>query len=323
MTDLLAIPSDAGHGVGSAGQAPSAIGQMQPLIVLGMHRSGTSLTVRLLVDLGIHMGSWLSRDAESVHFQRLNRRVYGAARSKWAAVDPLVEKMRSSAFVDGQTQATERALLDRRVMYRRPVIADFFGRELWEAIGRGESPAWGWKDPRTILTFPIWLSIFPQARWVHILRNGIDVAISIHRRSLKQYRKLRNRLFPIDFSAQMLDFEDCFHLWEKCLSFALEHKPLIPAGQYMELRYEDLLAEPEVHLRQLLEFAGHSVSEEAMARACQRINAGRLDNARHAVQYREQIPALVSSPIMRQLGYCYSLAPLAGTSGTSAGKRWG
>ena len=73
----------------------SRLQQTQPLIVLGMHRSGTSLIVRLLSDLGIHMGSWLSRDAESVHFQRLNRRIFAAAGSNWAQVDGLIRLMES------------------------------------------------------------------------------------------------------------------------------------------------------------------------------------------------------------------------------------
>ena len=50
--------------------------QSQPLIILGMHRSGTSLAVRLLTAVGIHMGSHLSRDAEAIFFQKLNRRIF-------------------------------------------------------------------------------------------------------------------------------------------------------------------------------------------------------------------------------------------------------
>jgi hypothetical protein len=294
----------------AAGRRTAPIGQAQPLVLLGMHRSGTSLTVQLLEDLGVHMGTWLSRDAESVHFQRLNRRIYAAAGSKWAEVDSLIGQMRSPAFVERQTEATWCALCEGRLPFRRSVLADFYGRELWAALGRGELLPWGWKDPRTTLTFPIWLRIFPEARWVHILRNGVDVAISIHRRSQKQVRKLRNRLFPIDFSPATLDFGYSFHLWEAYLSFLLDHKDLIPAGCYLEIRYEDLLAEPELHLRRLLEFAGFPVTDQALTAASQRIDADRLDNARFAVSYRQQIPSLASSPLMQRLGYSYELPPL-------------
>jgi len=286
----------------------SRLRQSQPLIVLGMHRSGTSLTVRLLHDLGIHMGSWLSRDAESVHFQRLNRRIFAAAGSKWAEVSNLLRQMESPAFVAQQTSKVQHALFTAHLPLRKTVIAGFFGTELWQRIEQGESPAWGWKDPRTSLTFPVWLPVFPRARWLHILRNGVDVAISIHRRSLKQRRKLRNRLFPIDYSAATLDFGYSFRLWEQYLSFILTHKHEIPAGQYLEVRYEDLLADPETHLRQIVDFVGHTVDADTLAEACKRINAGRLDNRRYAAVYRDEIPGLVDTPLMRELHYGHDLA---------------
>jgi len=290
----------------------SRLQQSQPLIVLGMHRSGTSLTVRLLHDLGIHMGSWLSRDAESVHFQRLNRRIFRAADSKWAQVDGLLRQMESPDFVAQQAARVHHALFTTRVPFRKAPIASFFGPELWQRVENGQSVAWGWKDPRTSLTFPVWVPIFPRARWLHILRNGVDVAISIHRRSLKQQRKLRNRLFPIDYSAATLDFSYSFRLWEQYLSFILAHKHEVPAGQYLEVRYEDLLADPETHLREIMDFAGCPLDSRAGApslleEACKQINADRLDNRRHAAAYRAAIPGLISRPLMQQLGYGYDV----------------
>lgn len=295
------------HRPAAVGSLPSAARDMQPLVLLGMHRSGTSLTVRLLADLGFHMGSWLSRDAEAVHFQRLNRRIFGAAGSRWAEVDGLLEQMGSADFVQRQAEATWRALSYVRPLAGGSVLRRFFGPETWRRLQQGEAVPWGWKDPRTTLTFPIWLEILPRARWVHIVRNGVDVAISIHRRSLVQRRKLRNRLFPIDFSPVTLDFGYCFGLWETYLSFVLEHRALIPEGHYLEMRYEDLLAQPEANLRLLAEFAGYPAGEAALAAACHRIDAGRLDNTRHASNYRQQIPALASRPLMQQLGYGYDI----------------
>ncbi|MBW1793701.1 MAG: sulfotransferase [Deltaproteobacteria bacterium] len=46
-------------------------------------------------------------------------------------------------------------------------------------------PFWGWKDPRTTLTLPLWLKLFPKARIIHVIRNGIDSALSLWRRCKK------------------------------------------------------------------------------------------------------------------------------------------
>jgi hypothetical protein len=282
---------------------------MRPLILLGMHRSGTSLTTRLLADIGIHMGSWLSRDAESVHFQRLNRRIFNSVGVRWGEVDLLIEAMNSPEFVEQQARIAQQALWRKWRFYdRNPVIVNFFGPQLWQQMSQDDSVAWGWKDPRTTVTFPIWTQVFPNARWLHVLRNGIDVTISTHRRSLKQQRKLRNRVFPIDYSPRTLDFAHSFHLWETYVSFVLERRELIPPGQYLEMRYEDLLAEPRRELQRVVDFVNYPVREEVLTAACMRIDKGRLDNSAFAADYRDVIPDLAFSPLMQRLGYDYSLA---------------
>jgi hypothetical protein len=266
--------------------------------------------VRLLADLGIHMGTWLSRDAESVHFQRLNRRVYRETGSKWGEVGDLVTAMQSAAFVERHAGEMRRALFQKQSFLERlPVLEDFFGEALWQQVEAGEAFPWGWKDPRTSLTFPIWLSVFGRARWLHVVRNGIDVAISLHRRSEKQRLKLRNRLLPtFDYSPATLDFAYSFRLWETYVSFILAHKDLIAPDRYLEVRYEALLAEPQVQLARVLDFMGHSVAEEALQTASRRIDRGRLDNRDYAAGYRQEIPRLADSPLMQRLAYGYSLA---------------
>ena len=48
-------------------------------------------------------------------------------------------------------------------------------------------PAWGWKDPRTTLTFPFWNDLLPELKAVVCLRNPLEVARSLNRRRLCSY----------------------------------------------------------------------------------------------------------------------------------------
>lgn len=282
--------------------------QSQPLVILGMHRSGTSLAVRLLTEIGIHMGDRLSRDAEAIFFQKLNRRIYQQVGTKWGYVEPLIEQMRSSGFVDMQTAAMQRALFeDKHLFGKEPKISEFFGPQLWRQVSEGQMLTWGWKDPRTTLTFPIWLNIFPRAKVLHIIRNGIDVAISTHRRSLKQQKNIIKRAFPLDYCPITLDFEYCFQLWEQYVSFVYEHKSLIAEDHYLEIRYEDLLQDPEGNLRLIAEFMAYPVQDDSLSKSSVQVNRGRIDNSAYASAYRDQIPPLTRTPLMQKLGYSYSL----------------
>jgi hypothetical protein len=278
--------------------------QDHPLIVLGMHRSGTSLMVRLLDDLGVHMGRRLSRDAEAIFFQKINRRIFQTVGAKWGFVDPLIKAMHNKEFIEQRTAETLRYLFPERNYFNfNPGISDFFGKQHWETLCQGKPGKWGWKDPRTTITFPIWMQIFPQARVLHILRNGVDVAISTHRRTKRQKRRVWKQIVPLDYCPITLDFYYCFRLWETYVSFVYENKNLVPPDQYLEIHYEDLLAEPEAVMRRVLTFSGYWVEEELIATACRQVNRGRLDNSNYAEDYRELIPPLKSSALMRRLGY--------------------
>jgi hypothetical protein len=285
------------------------IRQMHPLIVMGMHRSGTSLTARLLKDLGIHMGSYLSRDAEAVHFQKINRRIYDSVGSNWSEIDSLIKAMGSEGFIREQAnQAGETLFPEARFFTRNPGISDYFGPKLWNSICQGETVYWGWKDPRTTITFPIWLQVFPRARFLHVLRNGIDVAISTHRRSHKQRQKIWKRVIRLDYRPITLDFEYCYQLWEKYVSFVLKHKMIIPPDHFLEVCYEDLLTNPEKTLREIFDFIEYPTQDDLLNAACEQIDQGRLDNRDYAKPYQDRIPSLASRPLMNHLGYFYTTA---------------
>ena len=50
-----------------------------PVVVVGMHRSGTSLVSRILDDCGVMMGKDLQEDHESLFFIGLNEWIYDNA----------------------------------------------------------------------------------------------------------------------------------------------------------------------------------------------------------------------------------------------------
>ena len=55
-----------------------------PIVVVGMHRSGTSLVSRLLDKSGVLMGKDLQEDHESEFFIGLNEWIYENAGADWA-----------------------------------------------------------------------------------------------------------------------------------------------------------------------------------------------------------------------------------------------
>ena len=54
-----------------------------PIIVTGMHRSGTSLVSKLLILNNVFLGSKLDVNYESVYFQRINKWILSCNGSTW------------------------------------------------------------------------------------------------------------------------------------------------------------------------------------------------------------------------------------------------
>lgn len=257
----------------------------QPIIVIGMHRAGTSMLTRLLNDAGAYVGRRLTRNAECPFMNSLNYWVFEQASANWdnpASVDDLLsyETLRPvvSDYLRGVTGG--------------PASAHYLGLRRWARYRslHAVTEPWGWKDPRNTYTLPLWLDVFPGARVVHITRHGMDVAQSLRVRHLyasssaiRRYQRrhwlyVNNPFAPkqggFAHAPGVADLERGLDLWHAYTQRARHHVEALP-GQAMELRYEDLLANPVEHLPQVLQFCGLNTNSGIVDRLESDIRASR------------------------------------------------
>lgn len=237
-------------------------GPARPLVILGMHRSGTSLLARMLQDHGLFLGDRLQPDhAESVFFQELNEYVLGEGATSWDRADGADRLLRQPEMCDYLVDYLGRSV-------DGPRCVSFLGLRRWlgtRSLHRLADP-WGWKDPRTTILFPLWERVFPACRVVHVLRHGTDVARSLqartrrgigeytadYRQKARRYRYVgRRRTYPA--SLLMTDLDAGVELWH---AYATAGSAAVArlGERAFELRYEDLLADPDPVMRDLLDF---------------------------------------------------------------------
>ncbi len=237
-----------------------------PFAIIGMHRSGTSVVTRILREAGGYFGYRLDPNSEAVVFLKFNHSFLAYANASWDCfpsdfhADKLSRKLKVvlcflsnknllwSEFFDfyGERGTEEDGL--RGDQYRLPIwkLRDILGpRKQRRTIGKNSVPFWGWKDPRTTMTLSVWLKIFPSLKVIHVVRNGVDVALSLWRRSQKSG----------EGAPRCLNLHYCFDLWEKYVREGCKWR-LLGEDRYIEVLYEDLVAEPVEAIKRLLSFAG-------------------------------------------------------------------
>lgn len=102
-------------------------------------------------------------------------------------------------------------------------------------IGAEDDSIWGDKTPNYLLYIPLLKELYPRARFLHIIRDVRDICLSAE----KAWKR------NIYFTAQRW-----YDYVRRCREDAAVHAP----GHYFELKYEDLLTDPEEQLKRICEF---------------------------------------------------------------------
>lgn len=184
----------------------------QVLVIVGMHRSGTSLLANYLNSCGLNIGDNLLGATkhnkagyyEDISFVRFHDRVMSEAGDSW-----YLETGRTSFPIDERLREIANTILAER----------------------SALPLWGWKDPRTVLFLDFWLDLCPHARFVFIYRKPAQVLQSLRERRDSKlqlqlpkgkclFRYWKATWLWTQYNSLILDFMDRYP--EKCLLFCLE-----------------------------------------------------------------------------------------------------
>jgi len=147
-----------------------SVGNSQPVLILGMHRSGTSFLAHFLQSLGVSIGDDL------VGPQRGNPRGHYEDRELLEFHQKALAKRPDSGF----------RLHDDGMMRQSPLLFEPDSDEEAEANAilekRQRSGLWGWKEPRTCLFIDFWMKKLPDLKVVWVYRHPWEVHASMLRR---------------------------------------------------------------------------------------------------------------------------------------------
>jgi hypothetical protein len=110
-------------------------------------------------------------------------------------------------------------------------------RAFYEACAAQQGkPRWGDKSPPYTYKAPRIQAVLPEAHFIHIIRDGRDVALSLS-----------------EVSWGTDDITEAAKKWVKELRKARRRSKRLARGTYMECHYEELVSDPEPVLRRIVE----------------------------------------------------------------------
>lgn len=156
-------------------------------IVLGMHRSATSLIAGGLGKMNVNIGkrllganqSNIYGHFENLDFLQMNEKILKVAGGSWRDVPD------------------EESILEAG-MELKDEIKDVINRN------RVVGGLWGWKDPRNVLTVKCYLPYIINPHYICIFRDPKDVAVSLYKRdgiSIEDGIKLAN-----EYNKRLINF---------------------------------------------------------------------------------------------------------------------
>jgi hypothetical protein len=220
--------------------------------VLGFHRSGTSVAARVLNLLGVDLGP-----SEDLLDARDDDNPTGYWEPRW--LNELNDEL--LAAIGGDAWQPLQAELGWESRPELEPLRKWARERLDRAFGN--AALWGWKDPRTSLTFPFWKGLASDLWFVVCVRSPSDAVDSAVRRGAPSLSRFAWGQLWLEYTARAMMHSD-------------------PERRILVF-YEDLIADPQKEVLRLAAFLG----DESLADPAAVGEAVRRDLQHHRTSARE------------------------------------
>ena len=245
--------------------------EIKTIVILGMHRSGTSMVAGVLDILGVNMGKELEEA------------------NKWNPVG-YFENKKFMAINKEITDEEDGLIINIPTLEKILLKKEKFIQKIKNIIKQEETNFWGWKDPRTSLTIDLFLPFLKNPHFIVCFRNPLEVAKSLRKRD--GFSILEGLRLTMEYNKRIINFLD-------------KHKEL----KCLYLSYEQIINNKQKELNKITAFLGINLNKKLNARVLKFIlskKSQKFKAAKHItkfyikklIKYPHRIPRFIYKKIV-------------------------
>ncbi|HSI47154.1 MAG TPA: sulfotransferase [Ideonella sp.] len=198
-----------------------------PFFILGCVRSGTTL-LRNLLRQHPHLAC-----PEETHFFRWAEPFGGSAFGRMQRNNEVLQRHRQ---IDGISEEEFEQILEHA--HSRADLCERY-MQIYVARNKPAASRWFDKTPQNVYGAALIASSMPSVRFVHIVRNPVNVVASLRIGAVIKVKRLMGAC----------------NYWTEAIEIISLLRQACPE-RLLELRYEDLTTQPEAALKRVLDFVG-------------------------------------------------------------------
>lgn len=204
-----------------------------PVTIGGIGGSGTRVVAELVSRMGVFIGDNINKSSDNLSFPNLRELLYLSN-----APDAKKEALAKTA-IENFALESRRQLSGKPANYRD----------------------WGWKVPGTFFWLDILHRQFPDMVYIHVIRHGLDMALSKNRNQLRTW----GGFFGIELS-DTNEIQAALDYWIKANQFAIECGKRILEKQFLLISFDQLCATPGEEVQRLSRFLGFRLKPAQLTR---------------------------------------------------------
>ncbi len=245
-----------------------------PIIIGGVGGSGTRLLNQMLIHLGVYVGSDLNEQYDNLSFTLLFKRqetlsisdnefnkllniyekTFNINKEKLTKEEEgIIFKLASKEIkrLHPCSWLKERAINIMKIVNEGKQVEE--GMNEMNRLRLKDPPfknVWGWKEPNTHMILPRLYKKYPNMKYIHLIRNGLDMAFSKNQNQLKLWGSL---------FLERKDYNGIVTPYASLKYWVIVHKRIFKIAQkmgnnFLLIKFDELCKYPDLWLSKLCDF---------------------------------------------------------------------